>query len=299
MPIDATTRYCAVYGHPIKHSASPAMQNAGIAALGLNWRYLAFEVHPDDLRPAIEGARKMNFIGLNLTVPHKLLAVDIVDVLDESARQWGAVNTIRFEAKESSGTWQPLREFADAPREIRSHGFNTDADAITRSLKEDLGLTLSGAKVLQLGAGGAGRTAALKLASENVSELYLINRTPKKAEGVAAEIRAHYPNVKVQTSYPAGKVDLLLNATSLGLKSDDHLPYSEDQFDLRRAEAVYDMIYRPAQTLLLQSANAAGCRTANGIGMLLYQGAKALEIWTGQSAPIDAMRRALEKNVYG
>jgi shikimate dehydrogenase len=298
-PIDATTRYCAVYGHPIKHSASPAMQNAGIATLGLNWRYLAFEVHPDDLRPAIEGAKKMNFIGLNLTVPHKLLAVDMVDVLDESAKIWGAVNTIRFEGKDSSGNWLPLREFADAPREIRSRGFNTDSDAIIRALKEDLGINLAGAKVLQLGAGGAGRTAALRLASENVSEIFLVNRTQKKAEDVTAEIRARHPNVKVYTSYPSGKVDLLLNATSLGLKSDDPLPYSEDQFDLRRAEAIYDMIYRPAQTLLLQSAKSAGCRTANGIGMLLYQGAKALEIWTAQPAPIETMRKALEKNVYG
>jgi shikimate dehydrogenase len=85
----------------------------------------------------------------------------------------------------------------------------------------------------------------------------------------------------------------------LGLKSDDPLPYSEEHFDLGRAETVYDMIYRPAQTLLLQSAKAAGCRTANGIGMLLYQGARALEIWTGQPAPIDTIRKALEKNVYG
>jgi shikimate dehydrogenase len=298
-PIDANTRYCAVYGHPIRHSASPAMQNAGITTLGLNWRYLAFEVHPDDLRPAIEGAKRMNFVGLNLTVPHKLLALDFVDALDESAKIWGAVNTIRFEGKDSAGTWQPLREFANAPREIRSHGFNTDADAITRALKEDLGINLANAKVLQLGAGGAGRTAALKLASENISELYLVNRTQKKADDVAAEIRNRNPNVKVHTSYPSGKIDLLLNATSLGLKSDDALPYSEDRFDLGRAEAVYDMIYRPAQTLLLQSAKAAGCRTANGIGMLLYQGAKALEIWTGQPAPLDIMRQALEKNVYG
>src|SRR3954470_20072069 len=137
-PISATTRYCAVYGHPIRHSASPAMQNAGIATLGLNWRYLAFEVHPDDLRPAIEGAKRMNFVGLNLTVPHKLLAVEMVDVLDESAKLWGAVNTICFEGRDTSGAWKRLFEFSDVPREIRSVGFNTDADAITRALKEDL-----------------------------------------------------------------------------------------------------------------------------------------------------------------
>src|SRR5437868_487697 len=92
--ITAATRLCAVYGHPIKHSASPAMQNAGIAGLGLNWRYVAFDVHPDHLREAITGAKAMRFIGLNLTIPHKLLAVQMVDVIDEAAKQWGAINTI-------------------------------------------------------------------------------------------------------------------------------------------------------------------------------------------------------------
>jgi shikimate dehydrogenase len=135
------------------------MQNAGLAALGLNWRYLAFEVDPDSLRAAIQGAKAMNFVGLNLTVPHKLLAVDMVDVLDDSAKSWGAVNTIRFEGRDGRGAWRPLREFAEAPRETRAQGFNTDAGAITRALREDLGLELSGAKILLLGAGGAGRTA--------------------------------------------------------------------------------------------------------------------------------------------
>ena len=96
--INAATRLCAVYGSPIAHSASPAMHNAAFAALGLNWRYLAFEVDPKNLRTAIEGARAMNFAGLNLTVPHKLLAVAMVDVLDASAKKWGAVNTIKFDS---------------------------------------------------------------------------------------------------------------------------------------------------------------------------------------------------------
>ncbi len=95
--ITATTRICAVYGHPIKHSASPAMQNAGLAALGLNWRYVAFDVHSENLRTAIDGAKAMRFIGLNLTVPHKLLALEMVDVIDEAAKQWGDINTLRFE----------------------------------------------------------------------------------------------------------------------------------------------------------------------------------------------------------
>jgi shikimate dehydrogenase len=275
------------------------MQNAGLSALGLNWRYLAFEVNPENLRAALQGARTMNFVGLNLTVPHKLLAVDMVDVLDESAKGWGAVNTVVFEGRDAHGAWRPVREFTEAPRETRLHGFNTDADAIIRALREDLGLELSGAKILLLGAGGAGRTAALKLASEHISELFLVNRTRSKAEAVAKEIRERHPEVKLTTGYPAGPVDLVLNATSLGLKPDDPMPFDEQQFSFRQAAAVYDMIYRPAETALLQASKAAGCRTANGLGMLLYQGAKALELWTGQTAPIEVMRRALSKNVYG
>ena len=106
------------------------MQNAGLVALGLNWRYLAFDVHPQNLSSALEGAKSMNFVGLNLTIPHKLLAVEWVDVLDDSAKTWGAVNTIRFEARNEKGDWRPLREFEETPKELRAVGFNTDADAI-------------------------------------------------------------------------------------------------------------------------------------------------------------------------
>lgn len=261
------------------------MQNAGIALLGLNWRYLAFDVHPEELRAAIAGAKHMGFVGLNLTVPHKLLAVGMVDVLDESAKIWGAVNTIRFEA--------------DPAGKVLARGFNTDADAIVRSLQEDLGLKLAGARVLLLGAGGAGRTAALKLATEGVSELFLVNRTRTKAEQIAAEIKQQFPAVTVATDYPKSEVDLVLNATSLGLKPDDALPFDEKAFSLKQAKAAYDMIYRPAETPFLKAAKAACCRPANGLGMLLYQGAKALEIWSGKTAPIGVMRAALEANVYG
>src|SRR5688572_33480758 len=111
------------------------MQNAGIAALDLNWRYLAFDVSPDHLREAIHGARALKVIGLNLTVPHKLSAVEIADELDASARAWGAVNTIVFEARDAGGVWRPLGQFAESiPDELRAKGFNTDADAIVQSL---------------------------------------------------------------------------------------------------------------------------------------------------------------------
>jgi shikimate dehydrogenase len=299
LPIDASTRYCAVYGHPVRHSASPAMQNAGIAALGLNWQYLAFDVRPEQLREAIAGAKSMNFTGLNLTVPHKLLAVDLMEALDDSAKIWGAVNTVRFEARDAGGTWKPLHEFSEIPAETRTHGFNTDADAITCALREDLGLELAEKTVLLLGAGGAGRTAALKLAFDGVAALFLVNRTPSKAEAVAQEIRRLHPRAKVTLGYPAGRVDLVVNATSLGLKEGDPLPLAERDFPLRAAGAVFDMIYRPAETPLLKLAKAAGCRVANGLGMLLHQGARALELWTGRPAPVEAMRRALIKNVYG
>jgi shikimate dehydrogenase len=278
--INAATRLCAVYGSPIAHSASPAMHNAAFVALGLNWRYLAFEVDPKNLRAAIDGAKAMNFAGINLTVPHKLLAVDMVDALDDSAKKWGAVNTIRF----GSGG---------------AVGFNTDADAIVTALHEDLKLELRAAKVLLLGGGGAGRTAALKLASENVAELFLVNRTASKADKIAKEIKKQFPSVEVSVGFPETNVDLILNATSLGLKPDDASPLDEKQFSLNQTRAVYDMIYRPAETKLLTAAKAAGCRTANGLGMLLHQGAKAFEIWTGQAAPLDVMRRALEQNIYG
>jgi shikimate dehydrogenase len=301
-PISAATRYCAVYGRPIRHSASPAMQNAGIAALKLDWRYLAFEVHPEKLREAIAGAQAMGFIGLNLTVPHKLLAVDLVDVLDESARAWGAVNTIRFEGQDEAGVWRPLAEPTGAtPRNLRSHGFNTDADAVTRSIREDLALEPAGARILLLGAGGAGRTAALKLAMEGVSELFLVNRTASKALVLAEEISHRFPAVKVTVGYPTSRetVDLMLNATSLGLKADDLLPLDASWFSLKQAGAVYDMVYRPAETPLLKAARAAGCRVANGLGMLLYQGARALELWSGRYPPIEVMREALRKNIHG
>jgi len=279
------------------------MHNAAFTALGLNWRYLAFEVDPKNLRAAIEGARAMNFAGLNLTVPHKLLAVEMVDELDVSAKKWGAVNTIRFEGRNNDGEWLPLSQFApasaDGPFEIRTHGFNTDADAIVAALREDLKMEVHGAKVLLLGAGGVGRTTALKLASENVAELFLFNRTRAKAQNLAKEVKKHFPDVRVSVALPKSAVNVVVNATSLGLKADDPSPLDSKNFSMKQARAVYDMIYRPAETALLKAAKKSGCKTANGLGMLLHQGAKAFEIWTGKRAPLEIMRVALEKNIYG
>lgn len=297
--VNASTRYCAVFGHPIRHSASPAMQNAGLAALGLNWRYLAFDVHPDHLRPALEGARRMGFIGLNLTVPHKLLALDMVDVLDGQAGAWGAVNTIGFEARGPSGQWAPVGTFDTPPRgEVRSRGFNTDADALVQALKEAFDRPgWRGAAVLLLGAGGVARAAALRLAREEPSALYLVNRTQGRASELAAVIANRCPGVRVVLGYPPASVDLVINATSLGLRPADPLPLDPQWLQTRRPQFVFDMNYRPMETGLLRAARAAGCRAANGAGMLLHQGTRALELWTGRPAPVEVMRAALEKNL--
>jgi shikimate dehydrogenase len=233
-------------------------------------------------------------------VPHKLLAVGMVDALDASGREWGAVNTVRFEGKDEKGDWRPLHHFAERPAEVRSQGFNTDADAITKSLREDLGTEVKGKSVLLLGAGGAGRTAALKLAAEGVGKLFLVNRTESRAIELRDEIAKRFRGIQTFLGYPNAnhRVDLMLNATSLGLKEADPLPLDSKRFPIDHAAAVYDMIYRPAQTGLLQSAKAAGCRACNGVGMLLYQGAAALEIWSGKPSPIEIMRQALLKNIY-
>ena len=278
------------------------MQNAGIAELGLDWRYTAAEVRPEQLREAIAGAQAMHYIGINLTVPHKLLALDMVDVLDESAREWGAVNTLLFEGQDDHGEWGALRDFETAPHQLRSHGFNTDADGITQSLREDLGMEVRGENVLLLGAGGAGHVAALKLAATGVRQLHIVNRTASKAEAIAHEIRTRFPAVEIAVGYPDGtdtEMDLVLNCTSLGLAAGDALPLDIGTFSLDKTRAVYDMIYQPAETPLLATARAAGCQTANGLGMLLHQGAKSLEIWSGQAVPLDVMRAALKEAVHG
>jgi shikimate dehydrogenase len=276
------------------------MQNAGIAALAKDWRYLAFDVHPDELRQAIAGAKAMKFIGLNLTVPHKLLAVEMMDAIDPRAKKWGAVNTVVFETQ-VSGKWVPIGTVAGFETgEVRAHGYNTDADAIVQSLLEDFSwTTLRGATVLLLGAGGAARSCALRLAEEKVGTIHLINRTKEKALELGAEIAKENAKVNLRYDYPAETVDLVINGTSLGLKPGDALPIDMEWLKTRKPKRVYDMIYRPAETSLLQEARKIGCKTANGLGMLLYQGARALELWSGEKAPIKTMREALVREVHG
>jgi shikimate dehydrogenase len=297
--INAHTRLCAVFGHPVRHSASPDFQNEGFRVANLNWRYTACEVDPNTLKAAIEGARALGFVGINLTVPHKMLALPMVDFLDASAKKWGAVNTISFQVKNKTGEWESSGTCENPGSEVRACGYNTDADAILRSIQEDLGLDIARKSILVLGAGGAGRVAVLKLAEAGVRELYLVNRTESKIIELQVELKKEFPGVKVQKGYPENRVDLILNATSLGLKAADALPFDHTKFDLKQAQHAYDMIYNPGETPFLKLTREAGLKTANGLGMLLYQGAKAFEIWTGKKAPLLEMRNALTAKIYG
>jgi len=284
MQIDGSTTIVGVYGQPITHTASPAMHNAAFGALKMNWVYLAFNVDPANLRSALHGARDMGFRGINLTVPHKVLALDAVDEADAAARRLGAVNTVLFE----NG---------------RLRGFNTDGYGIARAIKEEFNFGFKGKRVLVLGAGGAGRAIAVQAALDGARSVTVANRTASKAEAIRRELAGTATDCAVLDLSPAAlapvmpATDLLINATSVGLLEDESLQLPATLF--RPQLFVYDTIYRPAETSLLKTAATAGARTANGLSMLLHQGARSLEIWTGRKAPLAVMRRALRTAVAG
>jgi len=287
MLIDGSTRIVGVFGHPIEHTASPAMHNAAFDHLGMNWRYLAFDVHPDELRGALYGIRDLHFTGVNLTVPHKLLAVKMVDSMDKEAQLLGAVNTVLVDNRELMG-------------------FNTDGYGFKRAVREEFGMELRGRRVLILGAGGAGRALAVQCALEGAAAIFIVNRTQSKAVSAVAEVRKLAPRtfavaMPMQPQHIAkhlNEVDLVVNATSLGLRPGDPPPLAKFLPKCKWLR-VYDTIYRPSETRFLAAARKAGAQTANGLSMLLHQGARSFEIWTGRRAPVAVMRRALHKAVYG
>lgn len=279
----------AVLGHPVAHSLSPAMQNAGLEALGSSIRYAKIDCPPEKLSEAIDLARKAGFTGLNLTIPHKFEALRLCNELDDTARLLGAVNTLLFDGE-------------------RSAGFNTDGQGLVRAVRESFGMDLRDLRVMILGAGGgAGTAAVLQCALEKCPRLVLVNRTTEKAHHVAAKARQLLQSDRLEgpeepvTVIPfeesalreqLTRADLVINATSVGMKRSDPplLPAALLTPDL----LIYDMIYRPPVTRLLEDAQSAGARTANGLSMLLHQGALSLEIWANRPAPIDAMRCALD-----
>ncbi len=269
----------AVLGHPIKHSISPAMHNAALAALAgheprfADWRYFRFEVHPDDLPQALDLLHARQFRGVNLTVPHKMIAFDRVAAIDPAAGPVGAVNTLLWE----DHGWR---------------GFNTDGYGLAAAVRETLALELAGIPIILLGAGGAARGAAVECLQRGCASLTIANRTPGNLTNLLASLALMAGGIPLQGFSPSEPPPdlpanaLVINATSAGLRDTDPLPIA--LATLPRPTAVFDMIYNPPLTPLLRAAAALGVPHANGLGMLVHQGAKALEIWSGIPAGMSA-----------
>ena len=265
----------AVFGDPVAHSRSPQMHNPALLARGLDAQYVRLHVRPEEFAAAVRACRDAGFIGLNCTIPHKLAALEIADDLDPLARRFGAVNTLTF-------------------RDHRIIGHNTDGPGLQRAVEEEFARPLDSQRVLILGAGGgAGRAAAIQCALAGCPHLTLVNRTREKVDLLARELATFYPQdrLALQTQPDLSDIDLVINASSVGMNPGD--PCLVDPLQIKPWHHVYDMIYSPPETPLLAAARTAGARAANGLSMLLHQGAAAFEWWFGPPAPLDAMRRGL------
>lgn len=281
MKITGKTKIVGIFGYPVEHTFSPLMHNAAFSALGLDYSYIPFEVRPEDLKSAVKGIRVLNIKGINITVPHKEAVIKYLDELSKEAKLIGAVNTI-----ENRGG--------------KLIGHNTDGRGFIKSLLEDAKTRVKGKSVLLLGAGGASKGVAVSCALEGASEIAIANRTIKKADELVRHLKRNFKKTKFSAipldRHELAKViacaDILINATSIGLKGKGLLPIS--QKDLHRDLVIYDLIYNPQITLLLKIAGRAGVKKAvNGLGMLIHQGALAFQIWTGKKPPVDVMKKAV------
>jgi len=279
----------AVLGDPVAHSRSPQMHNPALAATGIDASYVRIHLTPDELEEGVALMKEADFIGFNVTVPHKAAMHGLVDEATEEAGRAGAVNTVLIE-------------------DGQLLGHNTDGPGFKRAVREVFSMDLTDLRILVLGAGGgAGQAVAAQAAMEHCERLVLVNRTPEKAQALAAALRSviHDPD---KLEGPAGQlvaipweeraiereidqIDLIVNATSLGMKRTD--PALLPERFLQPHHLVYDMVYSPARTRLMATAEAAGARAVNGLGMLLWQGVYAFEFWFDGSAPVEAMRQGL------
>lgn len=265
-----------VLGDPVAHSRSPEMQNVALEQIGSQWRYARFQIAPNELAEALDRMTTLGFQGVNLTVPHKKAGLALVDDADPCARTVGAINTIVF-------------------RDGRRAGANTDGPGFERAVTESFGVALREQRVLLLGAGGgAGRAIAAQCAHAGCRSLSLVNRDPAKAEALARHLRGSeivaLPWSDESLGAALARSDLVVQATSLGLRPEDPSPLPSGLLEPRHL--VYDLVTRP--TALLADADRAGAATANGLTMLLHQGALAFEFWLAQPAPLAQMRAALE-----
>ncbi|SER58031.1 shikimate dehydrogenase [Natrinema salaciae] len=260
-------------GNPVGHSLSPPMHEAAYDELGLEARYVTFEPDEDDLTDAIGGADALGIAGLNVTIPFKQAALEIV-APEDLATRIGAVNTIDF-----SGSGPPT-------------GYNTDAVGALRALR-DHEVDVEGAHAVVVGAGGAGRAIAFGLADAGAT-VAIANRTEQKARALADEVPRATGHGLADLEELVGNADVLVNATSVGME-EDATPVPADA--LHGELAVLDAVYRPLETRLLRDAADAGATTVDGAWMLLYQGVEAFEIWTGRDAPVGVMNEALRSRL--
>lgn len=273
-----------IFGYPIGHSLSPVFQQAALDHHEIDARYEAWETRPNDLGAAVARLRGGEYLGANVTVPHKVEVMAHLDEVDELARLIGAVNTI-------------------VKRGNRLAGHNTDAGGFVEALRQSGGFDARGKRALLLGAGGAARAAAFALVREGASGLVIANRTLERAAALAEELGGREREVAAIPLHDAAAIgeaaataDLVVNSTTIGMR---HTPEQDDSplpdGVLRRGCVVYDMVYNPARTPLLAQAELAGATAVGGLSMLIHQGAAAFELWTGKRAPVGVMAAAAER----
>lgn len=271
-----------IIGHPVGHSLSPAMQNAAFKALGIDGEYRLFDVKPEELEEFLKDAIKNKISGLNVTIPHKIKAKDYIEkhgLLDENAKRPGAVNTIKV-------------------IDNRLKGFNTDGPGFYRSLVEDLKFEPEGRRILVLGAGGAARAITMYLGN-GPKEIFIMDIDNKRCADLKEHFKRYYDEKKLEIvkkgelKKALEKSDLLINATPLGMGDADPSPIDKDM--LRAGLYVYDLVYNRPMTRLVKDAREKKAHAVGGLGMLLYQGAIAFEIWTDSKAPLSIMRTALKE----
>jgi len=268
--INGTTHLFGIIGNPVEHSLSPAMHNAAFAALGLNAVYVP--MRPENPEEAYHGLRALGFVGVSVTVPYKVAIMPLLDEIDPVARKIGAVNTLMFRRDERGA---PL-----------CTGYNTDWIGSNRALAEEI--DLAGSTVLILGAGGAARAVGFGLL-EAGAEILVHNRTESKGQGLAAQLGATWVTAR---DLAGVRADVLINTTSVGMAPDHNALPIPAQF-VPHFSVVMDIVYAPLETHLLRAAAASGCRTIDGVQMLLHQGAAQCSLWTGHKAPLAVMRHAL------
>lgn len=280
MTILGTTRVLGILGWPVEHSLSPIMQNAALAALGLDYVYVPFAVRPEALPNAVAGLKALGVAGFNVTIPHKSAIIPLLDRLSPEAELIGAVNTVKREGD-------------------LLVGYNTDCSGFISSLRSDLGFEPAQSRILLLGAGGAARAALVGLCQAGAREIVIANRHVEKGCQLVDEFAAIFggtqfaaiPQDAAAFSVELQKFDILVNTTSVGMGG-SVFP-GLDLKAMNRNGCIYDMVYTPQETPLMNEASRWGLRSANGIGMLIAQGEQAFARWTENAAPAGVMKKAL------